>query len=144
MNRNRQQPSVRRILLPSGRSIEVIRFAATHGHDDGQAPSHSGPAAPSPRPLHVCPECDSELVQPVSWNQISDEEWELSLQCPNCWCSSEGVFASTMVGDLEEQLDAGLGDMLADLKQLSVANLAEEVERFAAALQADLILPEDF
>jgi hypothetical protein len=31
-----------------------------------------------------------------------------------------------------------------DLKQLMRANMAEEVDRFAAALAADFILPEDF
>ena len=143
MNQNHQQPSVRRILLPNGRSIEVIRFAQEYRHEDGQVPSHRQPV-PSARQLHVCPDCESGLVQPVSWSQIADEEWELVLQCPNCWWSCEGVFSSTEVGELEEHLDAGLAEMLADLKQLSVANLAEQVERFAAALHADLILPEDF
>ena len=34
--------------------------------------------------------------------------------------------------------------MLSDLRRLTQANMAEEIERFAAALDADLILPEDF
>ena len=34
--------------------------------------------------------------------------------------------------------------MLADLQRLTQANMAEEIERFVAALDADLILPEDF
>jgi hypothetical protein len=34
--------------------------------------------------------------------------------------------------------------MLSDLRRLTHANMAEEIERFAAALHTDLILPEDF
>jgi hypothetical protein len=34
--------------------------------------------------------------------------------------------------------------MLSDLQRLTKANMAEEIDRFLAALQADLILPEDF
>ena len=34
--------------------------------------------------------------------------------------------------------------MLADLKRLTQANMAEEIDRFIGALNADLILPEDF
>ena len=34
--------------------------------------------------------------------------------------------------------------MLRDLKRLRQANMAEEIERFVHALNADLLLPEDF
>jgi hypothetical protein len=34
--------------------------------------------------------------------------------------------------------------MLEDLQRLTRANMADEVDRFIAALDSDLILPEDF
>ena len=34
--------------------------------------------------------------------------------------------------------------MLGDLKRLAHANMTDQIERFIGALQADLILPEDF
>ena len=34
--------------------------------------------------------------------------------------------------------------MLGDLRRLTQANMAEEIERFARALDSDVILPEDF
>ena len=130
MHGKRNQHSVRRIVLPSGRSIEVVRF-----HD----------AAPQPETgLHICPECDSELVHPIGWGQVSTEEWELELYCPNCGQHREGVFAQDDVAALEEQLDEGVEAILRDLKRLAHANMADEVDRFVAALCADLILPEDF
>lgn len=129
MSHHPDRQSVRRIVLPSGRTIEIVRFYA----DD-----------PAPTGLHVCPECDSELVQPVDWAEAPQGLWELVLQCPNCFWSDEGLFDQEQVDALEERLDDGLTEMLSDLRRLTQANMSEEIERFAAALNADLILPEDF
>jgi hypothetical protein len=41
-------------------------------------------------------------------------------------------------------LDEGTEDLLEDLSELSRAIMEEEVERFIAALQRDLIVAEDF
>jgi hypothetical protein len=124
------QHSVRRIVLPSGKSIEVVRFP------DATEPQRRG--------LHVCPECNSELVQPVSWSETPDARWDLTLSCPNCLWFGEGNFDRDQVNEFEEQLDQGLADMLRDLQRLTHANMSDQIERFAAALHADLILPEDF
>ena len=70
--------------------------------------------------------------------------WELSLECPNCWWSETGVYEREHVERLEDKLDEGLADVIADLKRLTHANMAADVDRFIAALQVDLILPEDF
>jgi hypothetical protein len=129
MSHRPERQSIRRIVLPSGRTIEVVRFYS----DD-----------PSPQGLHICPECDCELVQPVDWSEAPQGLWELVLQCPNCFWLDEGVFEQDRVDALEERLDDGLTEMLSDLRRLTQANMCEEIERFAAALQADLILPEDF
>src|SRR5205807_582445 len=94
--------------------------------------------------LHVCPECDSELVQPVTWSEASGDRWELTLECPNCWWSASGLYEREEVHQLEERLDDGLADMLGDLKRLTHANMADQIDRFVHALNADLVLPEDF
>ena len=52
--------------------------------------------------------------------------------------------SAEQIDQLEEKLDDGLAEMLADLKRLAQANMAEEIDRFVTALKADLILPEDF
>lgn len=121
--------SVHHIVLPSGRKIEVIRF-----HDEGA--EHG--------PLYVCPECQSDLVQPVTWSEASHDHWELLLRCPNCEWTTQGLYGQGAVEVLEERLDDGLAEMLSDLQRLTQANMAEEIDRFLAALHADLILPEDF
>lgn len=123
--------SVRRILLPSGRTIEVVRF------QDGETVTPTG--------LHVCPSCSSELVQPVAWSEAGDgERWELILECPNCWWSETGLFGHREVTALEEKLDDGVSAIVRDLQRLTHANMADQIDRFIAALRADMILPEDF
>lgn len=122
--------STRRIVLPSGRSIEVVRF------DDAVAPPGEG--------LHVCPCCDSDLVQPIEWAQVSDEHVELTLHCPNCHWTCHGAYRQPQVAQLEDRLDEAVSAILLDLRRLTTANMADEIERFATALAHDLILPEDF
>ncbi len=126
---NNEHQTVRRIVLPSGRSIEVVHF--------------SEPAKEA-RQLHICPACDSDLVQPVAWSEQAEARWQLTLTCPNCGWSEAGVFMRDQVEKLEDRLDEGLCRMIGDLHRLMQANMSEDVERFVAALGADHILPEDF
>jgi hypothetical protein len=131
VDENFGQHSVHRIVLPSGRKIEVVRF------------DESGAARES-RPLHICPDCDSPLVQPLAWSETQGEQWELELSCPNCEWHEEGIYSHSEIEELEDRLEDGLGDLLDDLHRLAQANMADEIERFVRALEADLILPEDF
>lgn len=131
VDQNADHHSVHRIVLPSGRKIEVVRF------EDNTAEQEA-------RPLHVCPDCDSPLVQPLSWAETEDEQWELELSCPNCEWREDGVYGQTEIEDLEDRLEDGLADLLDDLHRLAQANMADEIGRFVRALEADLILPEDF
>jgi hypothetical protein len=117
-------------VLPSGRSIEVVRF------EDALAPPDEG--------LHVCPGCESQLVQPIEWGEVSDQHLELTLHCPNCDWAGHGTYDQQQVERLEDRLDNGMAAILRDLRRLTTANMAEEIERFSAALAHDQILPEDF
>ena len=84
------------------------------------------------------------MVQPVTWTEASERTLGAAAPLPQLRWSTEGVFEQAAVEELEERLDEGLADMLSDLQRLTQANMAEEIDRFLAALQADLILPEDF
>ena len=131
MEEQRNHHTVHRIVLPSGRKIEVVRFAGKESDA-------------SSRPLHMCGNCNAPLVQPVSWSETHGDRWELVLLCPNCEWSTTGVYTQAEVEDLEDRLEEGLSDMLADLQRLAQANMSEEIDRFVTALHADVILPEDF
>lgn len=125
---------VRRVTLPSGRSIEVVYFEPL-----------SGPAAPRQLDdLHVCPECDRDLVYPVDWEEASMTHWEVALRCPNCEWTEIGTYDQATVDRFDEQLDLGTEALVRDLRRLVQANMEEEADRFAAALEANAILPEDF
>ena len=131
-----QPHAVRRVVLPSGKTIEVVYFADSE--TDGQAPARTT------GDLHVCPECRSHLVYPTAWEEAGEEHWELLLRCPNCQWDGTGVFGREIVERLDEELDRGTHALLADLKRLMYANMEEEIERFISALHADAIVPMDF
>ena len=131
-----QPHAVRRVVLPSGKTIEVVYFADSEV--DGQTRTSPG------TDLHVCPECRSQLVYPTAWEEAGEERWELLLRCPNCERESAGVFDRDTVEGLDAQLDHGTHALLTDLKELMHANMEEEIERFIAALRAGAIHPMDF
>jgi hypothetical protein len=138
---NRQQPDntpyVRRVVLPSGKTIEVVYF----GDATDAAPRHTAEPVDD---LHVCGACESELVYPVDWEEASDTHWEVTLRCPNCEWSGTGVFEQDIVERFDEQLDRGTEALVRDLKRLMQANMEDEIERFVSALQDGHIVPEDF
>ena len=130
---------VRRVVLPSGRAIEVVYFENQPAHapvTPGTSPEHTD--------LHVCPDCDKQLVYPVEWSEASNTHWEVELRCPNCEWSTVGMFDQETVDRFDEELDHGTEALVRDLKRLTRANMEEEVERFARALASDAIWPMDF
>jgi hypothetical protein len=130
--------SVRRVVLPSGKTIEVVYF------EDQPAVVSSATREQATAGLHVCPHCDAETVYPVEWSEAGPEHWEMTLRCPNCEWLASGIFEQELVERLEEELDAGTEELIRDLKRLTHANMEEEIELFAGALAADHILPMDF
>jgi hypothetical protein len=136
------QHHVRRVVLPSGKTIEVVYFV-----DQDVASSF---AAPRPEPsspqqdLHLCGGCDSSLVYPVEWEEAGATHWEVTLRCPNCEWSGTGVFEQDLVERFDEELDRGTEALVRDLKRLMTANMEDEIDRFCRALSDDHVLPEDF
>ncbi len=68
----------------------------------------------------------------------------MTIRCPECEAFREGVFSQSAVEAFDEELDAGTDALMADYRHLMRANMAEEVERFASALDVGAVLPEDF
>ena len=128
---------VRRVVLPSGRAIEVVYFESL-GDEPVERPERVL------KDLHICPACDRDLVYPVEWEETSPTHWEVLLRCPNCEWSEVGDFDQPTVDRFDEELDRGTEILLRDLKNLERANMEDEIERFTRALGADAILPEDF
>jgi len=137
MARNGEQVHhFKRVALPSGKTIEVLHF---------DEPSGEQPQAKQlTSTLDVCAECDKDLVYPADWEEAGRQAWRVTLVCPNCGCERRDVFADDAVEALEEALDRGTDAIARDYRALLRSNMADEVESFVAALDADAIQPMDF
>ena len=133
---------VRRVVLPSGKTIEVVYF------DDQAGSAPVAASAPmrdeTVSDLHVCGACDSHLVYPTEWEEAGTTHWEVTLRCPNCEWTGTGIFEQELVERFDEELDRGTEALVRDLKRLAHANMEDEIERFITALEHDHVLPEDF
>ncbi len=151
---------VRRIVLPSGKTIEVLQptdptaprglgpdplldAAVDPGPSFEAREDSSSPPAASAHP-EVCPSCDSRLVYPVAWEAAGDELWRVELRCPNCEHLEEALLELEVAERFDEELETGSETLMNDLARLAEANMLEDVERLAAALAADALLPSDF
>jgi len=80
----------------------------------------------------------------VAWEEADRSSWEVSLRCPNCEWADTGVFEEGAIQRFDETLDRGTEALVTDLRQLTRANMEEDVERFVRAITAGHVLPEDF
>lgn len=129
---------VRRVVLPSGKTIEVVYF------EDHEPAAVAAPQPAPAREMHRCASCDSDLVYPTEWQEAGPEHWEVSLRCPNCEWTTTGTFEQALVERFDDELDRGTEAMVRDLRRLTQANMEDDIERFTKALEAGLIVPEDF
>jgi hypothetical protein len=120
--------------VPASDQVEVV---------SGEQTSTSQPAS-TPGQLHICFHCAGELVYPLDWSEEGPRHWRIVLRCPECESRREGVFDQAAVEKLDDELDRGSSALLGDLRRMTHANMSEEIEFFARALDADLILPSDF
>jgi hypothetical protein len=163
----------RHVKLPGGRQIEVVYLDSSnewldeaampgartgsdtpvdpqvaHTNSDTPLPARPWPGVPPDtapgEALHVCSRCAGELVHPLDWAEESPGRWRILMRCPDCDALREGVFGQALVERLDEELDRATGALLSDLRQLTHANMVEEIEVFSRALELDLIGPNDF
>jgi predicted RNA-binding Zn-ribbon protein involved in translation (DUF1610 family) len=97
------------------------------------------------RSLHVCPDCGSDLVQPMFWRQENPRShWRLWRRCPECEWTAEGIHDEGAIDAYDEQLDLGTHELADELRVLEQANMSEMADAFVTGLRQDLIGPEDF
>lgn len=124
---------VKKIILPSGKSVEIVYFNAETAPEDDVEMT-----------LEMCPDCTSDMVYPVSWKETDDECWEIDLRCPNCEWSERGVYRHNDVERFDEVLNAGTDQLIDDLESLTKANMEADIASFVKALEEDAIVPFDF
>jgi hypothetical protein len=120
--------------LTASEQIEVAPGDRGHGSESNGSPGQ----------LHICFHCAGELVYPLDWSEEGPRHWRIVLRCPECESRREGVFDQGAVERLDDELDRGSSALLGDLRRMTHANMSEEIEFFARALDADLIVPSDF
>src|SRR3954451_22858350 len=95
--------------------------------------------------LHVCPHCESSLVQPTCWEQAGDRgHWRLWRRCPECERRDDEVHAEAAIDAFDEEVGVGSPALSDVLKTLEHEIMAFVVDTFSAALDADLISADDF
>jgi hypothetical protein len=141
----------KKISLPGGRVIEIVYFSEPTNGDDDTTSSMSGPHAPSRGDdrsgrlsLHVCEQCESDLVYPVAWEERSGDRWRIERRCPDCEWRHVGDFHQSEVESFDDVLNEGTEDLLVSLRTFSRSNMEADIERIIEALQLDLIEPMDF
>ena len=142
-SRDDRDHQLKRIVLPSGKTIEVVYFDHSSFADPRPTPEPAAPAE-GERELHVCVNCSSDLVYPVQWEEADRASWHVTLRCPECEWTEAGVFPQGQCDRFDDKLEAGTDALSRDYKRLVTANMSEEIDRFAAALHVDAILPSDF
>ena len=95
--------------------------------------------------LHVCPQCNSAMVQPTRWEQADERgHWHLWRRCPECEWRNDGIHGEAEIDAYDEALDRGTEILAEDLRTIARENMERVTETFAAALAADLITADDF
>ena len=95
--------------------------------------------------LHVCPACSGAFVVPgEEFDAVGEHLCRIDLYCVDCGWEKTGLYSDAELEALDRELDRGYADMLWALEVLWIGNEEEAIERFAAALSAGAILPEDF
>ena len=131
---------VRRVVLPSGKTIEVVYFEEHPARRRGPP----GRALESASDLHVCGACESALVYPTEWEEAGADALGGHAALPQLRVDGTGVFEQDVVERFDEELDRGTEALVRDLKRLMHANMEDEIERFVTALHGGHIVPEDF
>ena len=95
--------------------------------------------------LHVCPSCTGSFVVPGDdWEVVAERLCRLELHCVACGWEKTAIYSEAELEMLDRELDRGYADLLWALEVLWIGNEEAAIDRFAAALSAGAILPEDF
>jgi DNA-directed RNA polymerase subunit RPC12/RpoP len=134
---------VKRIQLPSGEVVDLVYLQA--GWEQRAASGQADASARiRVRRIELCPQCGSDRVHPLDWREVENLRWELDVRCPDCRWTGGDVYEQPEVERYDDVLLAGAGDLTEELDRITRVNMAEHLERFRAALDADAITPFDF
>jgi hypothetical protein len=95
--------------------------------------------------LHKCPGCTRPFVVPRAVLMLADRQrYVVELACSNCEWWAVRIHDEIALEALDDALDRSTAQMHAAVEEAELAEELERIDNFVAALQEDLILPEDF
>jgi hypothetical protein len=97
------------------------------------------------RDLRMCPTCRKPFVAPREILASHDDGHHVvDLACANCPWSAIERHHGERLGALDEALDRDSAQIEAAAQALALSLELDRIDRFASALRAGYILPEDF
>jgi len=134
----------KKISLPSGQMIEIIYLIDPDAPADPIEPAPLGAADDANLPLHYCPDCASDLVYPLTWQETHDGTWTIERRCPNCEWHDVDAFEQADIEPFDDAIEVGTEILLTELRTWTYSNMNDDVELLIEALDRDLIQPIDF
>jgi len=104
----------------------------------------AGPTYPDSDRLVDCATCRSDTVNPVRWHVLDESTWWIRLRCGACGSVREVEASNEEAGRLDADLDRGLNEIAAVIAKLDRAEMAAASDALTAALERDLVGPDDF
>ena len=92
----------------------------------------------------VCPVCGSGLFYPSERVKDGHHGWKVRMVCPECFAWQELTVDSSGMAPILERRIEGQKELAAELAELEHRHMAEECEKFIAALHRGAIQPIDF
>jgi hypothetical protein len=96
------------------------------------------------RRLIACAACGSRVVNPVAWHENGETQWWVRLRCGESAWTREVTITDDEAKQFDRDLDPGLLAIQSTVARLDRERMLSEMERFATALERDLIGPMDF
>jgi hypothetical protein len=83
-------------------------------------------------------------VQPLGWRELPGGALVLHLRCPECMVRLTGNFDHERIAEYDDSLVKSREAIVADYQAIVRHNMEELSQRFARALELDLIGADDF
>jgi hypothetical protein len=137
---------IKRIVLPSGKTVEIVYYQASGGRDPVISDVHEieHGAGLQVRQLEVCGGCGGDRVHPTEWDEVEEMRWQLALRCPDCEWRHSDTYEAHEVERFDDVLNDATDRMIEELDRVTRENMNEAADRFRAALDSDGIMPFDF
>jgi hypothetical protein len=137
---------VKRIVLPSGKTVEIVYYQASSGGEPVISDVHEieEGAALQVRRIELCSDCGGDRVHPTEWNEVEEMRWQLALRCPDCEWRHTDTYEAHEVERFDDVLNDATDRIIEELDRVTRENMNEAADRFRAALDSDGITPFDF